>query len=78
MQTELSNVTGMTRGGGINSVTQALTAVSGVSNVNVSLAGGEATVEVNERLTSPEQQKSAVRGAGDGVNGPNTAQNHQG
>lgn len=78
MKTEHLKVTGMTCGGCISIVTQALKAVSGVSDVKVSLAAGEATVQFDERLTSPEQLKSAVKGAGYGVDGPNAAQRHQG
>ncbi|MEQ1934494.1 MAG: heavy-metal-associated domain-containing protein [Fimbriimonadaceae bacterium] len=78
MKTEHLKVTGMTCSGCISSVTQALKAVSGVSDVNVSLAAGEATVQFDERLTSPEQLKSAVKGAGYGVDRPNTTQRHQG
>jgi copper chaperone len=78
MQTELLKVTGMTCGGCISNVTQALKAVSGVSDVEVSLAAGEATVQYDERLASPEQLKSAVKGAGYGVNAANTAQEPRG
>jgi copper chaperone CopZ len=67
MQTQLLKVTGMTCGGCISSVTHALKAVSGVSDVKVSLSAGEATVQFDERLTSPEQLKSAVTSAGFGV-----------
>jgi copper chaperone len=67
MQTELLKVTGMTCGGGTSTVTHALQAVTGVGDVNVSLAAGEAAVQYDERLTSPEQLKSAVKGAGYGV-----------
>ena len=71
MQTELLKVTGMTCGGCISNVTHALKAVDGVGDVNVSLAAGEATVQYNERLTSPDQLKSAVKGAGYGVDASN-------
>jgi copper chaperone CopZ len=64
MQTELLEVAGMTCGGCISNATHALKAVSAVSDVEVSLAAGEATVQYDERLTSPEQLKSAVKGAG--------------
>ena len=74
MQTEIVNVTGMTCGGCTGSVTNALKAVHGVSNVTVSLATGEATVQYDERQTSPDQLKSAVTVAGYGVETPNTAQ----
>jgi len=77
MQTELLKVTGMTCGGCISNVTHALKAVSGVSDVNVSLSAGEATVKFDERLTSPEQLKSAVTGAGYGVDGTNAAHSHK-
>ena len=67
MQTELLKVTGMTCGGCTSSVTHALRAVTGVGDVNVSLSAGKAAVQYDERLTSPEQLKSAVKGAGYGV-----------
>ncbi|MEO8188368.1 MAG: heavy-metal-associated domain-containing protein [Burkholderiaceae bacterium] len=67
MQTELMKVTGMTCGGCISNVTQALKAIDGVGDVKVSLSAGEATVEYDERLTSSDQLKSAVKGAGYGV-----------
>ena len=67
MQTELLKVTGMTCGGCTSNVTRALKAIPGVSDVKVSLSAGEATVEYDERFTAPEQLKSAVKGAGFGV-----------
>ncbi|MEO7034023.1 MAG: heavy-metal-associated domain-containing protein [Polyangiaceae bacterium] len=70
MQTEHIKVTGMTCGGCTSNVTQALKAVKGVQQVDVSLAGGEATVQFDEQLASPAQLKSAVQNAGYGVNGP--------
>lgn len=57
MQTELLKVTGMTCGACISNVTKALKAINGVGDVKVSLSAGEATVQFNERLTSPEQLK---------------------
>ena len=74
MQTELLNVTGMTCGGCTGSVTKALKAVAGVDDVSVSLSTGEATVQYDEKLTSPDQLKSAVKGAGFGVDTASTAQ----
>jgi copper chaperone len=68
MQTELLKVTGMTCGGCASAVTKVLKAVSGVSEVTVSLSTGEAAVQYDEHLTSPDQLKSAVKGAGYGVN----------
>ena len=67
MKTEHLIVTGMTCGGCINSLTRALKSVSGVSDVNVSLATGETSVQYDENLTSPEQLKSAVDNAGYGI-----------
>ena len=78
MQTELLKVTGMTCGGCASNVTHALRAVSGVSNVKVSLSAGEATVQYDERLTLPDQLKSAVKEAGYGVDAIGTEQKSQG
>ena len=77
MQTELLKVTGMTCGGCISNVTHALKAVDGVGDVNVSLAAGEATVQYNEQLTSPDQLKSAVKDAGYGVDMSNAGPGRQ-
>ena len=77
MQTQSLKVTGMTCGGCTSNVTHALKAITGVGDVKVSLAAGEATVQYDERLTSPEQLKSAVKGAGYGVDVTNAAHSHQ-
>ena len=77
MQTELLNVTGMTCGGCTGSVANALKAVAGVGDVKVSLSTGEATVQYDERQTSPDQLKTAVKGAGYGVDTSRTAQKPQ-
>ena len=74
MQTEHLKVTGMTCGGCTSNVTNALNAVKGVEDVAVSLSEGEAVVQYDERLTSPEQLKSAVKGAGYGVDAVGTNQ----
>lgn len=78
MQTEFLKVTGMTCGGCISKVTHALKAINGVGDVKVSLSASEATVQFDEHLTSPDQLKSAVKGAGYGVDTTNTAQKSQG
>jgi copper chaperone len=78
MQTELLNVTGMTCSGCTSSVTKALKGVNGVSEVDVSLAAGEATVKYDERQTSPEQLKSAVKNAGYGVGDANATKSNKG
>lgn len=64
MQTEQFKVTGMTCGGCTSKVSHALKTMPGVNDVKVSLSAGEATVQYDERLTSPDQLKSAVEGAG--------------
>ena len=78
MQTELLRVTGMTCGGCTSKVTHELKAIPGVSDAKVSLTAGEASVQYDERLTSSEQLKSAVRGAGYGADGAKPAHHHQG
>ena len=69
MQTEILTVTGMTCGGCTSKVTAALHAIPGVGDVHVSLSAGEATVQYDERAASPDPLKSAVKGAGFGVDG---------
>ena len=77
MLTEHFKVTGMTCGGCANNVTRALNGIRGVGDVEVSLSAGEATVQYNEQLTSLEQLKSAVKGAGYGVDVTNAGHGHQ-
>ena len=77
MQTELLKILGMTCGGCTRNVTNALKAVSGVNDVQVSLSAGEATVQYDEQLTSPDQMKTAVKSAGYGVDVPNAAHSPQ-
>jgi len=69
MQTERLKVTGMTCGGCTGKVTHALKAIPGVDAVNVSLPAGEATVNYDEKVTSSDELKAAVKGAGYGVDG---------
>lgn len=64
MRTETLKVAGMTCGGCVSSVTNALKAVDGVSAVAVSLQAGEARVEFNENATSPERLRAAIQQAG--------------
>ena len=64
MQTEVLKVTGMTCGGCTSKVAHALKAIPGVADVKVSLPAGEATVQYDERLTTPNQLRIALRGAG--------------
>lgn len=78
MQTEQINVKGMTCGGCTSSVTKTLKAINGVDDVAVSLSNGKVTVQYDEKLTSPEQLKSAVIEAGYGIDASNTTQQTQG
>ena len=67
MKTEHLTVTGLTCGGCVNSLTQALKAAAGVQEVNVILASGETTVHYDENLSSTAQLKAAVENAGFGI-----------
>jgi len=78
MKTELLEITGMTCGGCTSKVMHALNEVSGVSDVKVSLASGEATVQYEEQLASQEQLKAAVKGAGYSADAAEMAQKSQG
>ena len=78
MQTEILKIMGMTCGGCTSNVANALKAVSGVNDVQVSLSAGEATVQYDERLTSPDQLKTAVKNAGYSVDVALAAQKSQG
>lgn len=69
MQVEFMQVTGMRCDHCVSRVTSALKEVPGVGDARVSLAAGEALVEFDERLISPEQLKAAVLDAGYGVDG---------
>jgi copper chaperone len=64
MRTETFKVAGMTCGGCVNTVTNALKAVAGVGSVAVSLDPGAAKVEFDEHTASPELLRAAVRRAG--------------
>ena len=77
MQTETLNVTGMTCNGCTSKIAHALNAIAGVHEVVVSLPDSEAAVRYDEHLTTPEQLKSAVKGAGYGVDAANAAHSHQ-
>ena len=68
MQNETLKVTGMTCDGCSGKVAHALKSLAGVHDVVVSLSANEATVQYDERKTSPDQLKSAVKDAGYGVN----------
>tara|TARA_R110002110_G_scaffold167482_1_gene368478 strand:- start:25729 stop:25983 length:255 start_codon:yes stop_codon:yes gene_type:complete len=78
MQTELLKIAGMTCGGCTSRVALALEAITGVNDVKVSLSDGNATVQYDETMTSPEQLKVAVREAGYSVDATGAAQKPQG
>jgi copper chaperone CopZ len=78
MKTERLEVTGMTCSGCAGKVTRVLEELDGVSDVNVSLAAGEATVQFDERLASFDQLESAVKRAGYGVGGAPAIHSHEG
>jgi len=69
MQVETFKIAGMMCNGCVDKVAHALRAVDGVGDLQVSLANDEATVQFDERSTSLEQLKTAVREAGYGVDG---------
>ena len=67
MQTSTFNVTGMTCGGCVAAVREVLSAVNGVENVDVSLAGHSATIQFDENKTNIANLKSAVVAKGYGT-----------
>jgi len=78
MKNELLNITGMTCDGCSSKVAHALKAVNGVHDVVVSLPDHEASVRYDEHVTTHEQLKSAVQGAGYGLSDGSSAQKPQG
>jgi copper chaperone len=64
METTTIKVSGMTCMGCVNSVKRVLSAVKGVSTVDVSLDKGSATVQYDAAVAAPAQFKSAIEGAG--------------
>jgi len=64
MRTETLKVGGMTCGGCVGAVTNALRAVTGVEDVVVTLKPGEARIEFDERATSLDRLREAVQRAG--------------
>jgi copper chaperone len=69
MQTDSMTVSGMQCGGCVTKISQTLKSVTGVEDVQVSLASGQVTVRYDERRTSPPQLEAAVISSGFGVNG---------
>ena len=64
MRTETIKIGGMTCGGCVSNVTNAINAVDGVKNVEVTLKTGAARIEFDEGTTSPALLRAAVKRAG--------------
>ena len=64
MQTDSMTAMGMTGDGCAGAISKALRAIDGVTDAQVSLANADATVQFDERLTSPETLRAAVQSAG--------------
>ena len=64
MKTTTLNVKGMTCMGCVNSLTKALSAVSGVTKVEVSKEQANARIEYDETKTNEAQFKTAIEEAG--------------
>ena len=64
MRTEILKVTGMSCGSCVTNMASSLEAIAGVSEVKVSLATDEVTIQYDERQTSPGRLQSAVDAAG--------------
>lgn len=77
MQTEILKVSGMTCGGCVSKVTNALKAITGVDSVNVSLADGQAKIQFDSSITSSAELISAVKSAGYGANDTKSVSGHQ-
>ena len=60
MQTLKFDVHGMTCGGCTGSVQSAVSKITGVSHVDVTLRPGTATVQIDPTLVTPEQIESAI------------------
>jgi copper chaperone len=64
MQIEHLTVNGMSCGGCVTRVTEALTAIPGVGGVDVALSTGKVDVTYDERLAQRARMTSAVEEAG--------------
>jgi copper ion binding protein len=74
MKTQTFQIDGMTCGGCVSAVTNALKAVDGVRDVAVSLTPGQARVEFDESAATPERLRAAIEHAGFEVGTQNAAQ----
>ena len=64
MKQSILNVEGMSCNHCVKAVTDALTALDGVSNVNVDLAGKKVTVEYEEETVSLDRMRDAIEDDG--------------
>ena len=64
MQQTIINIKGMTCGGCTGSVTRVLSALAGVSTVNVSLAHANAEVAFDPNVINLDALRKAIEGAG--------------
>ena len=68
----------MTCGGCTTKITRALKALPGVGGVTVSLTTQDAIIQYDDKLTSPDQLKLAITGAGYGLAGVNIPKKAEG
>lgn len=73
MKSESLKISGMTGEGCADKVEQALKAIGGVSDVTVSLAMMEATVQYDENIATRQHLQAALLGAGYGVEAARSA-----
>jgi copper chaperone CopZ len=64
MQTEHLTVNGMSCGGCVTRVTEALKALPGIGGVEIALSTGKVDVTYDERLAQAAQMNSAIERAG--------------
>ena len=68
MQTEILRLIGLTNDAGAEQIANALDAIDGIDDFNISIAGGSVTVRYDERLTTSRQFQQALIEAGYGIN----------
>lgn len=76
LQTDSFFVTGMQCGGCTNKLSLALRRLSGVDDVQISLASGEVTIVYDPALVSPERIQEAVIRTGFGTAGIDATNGH--
>ena len=76
IQTDSFFVTGMQCGGCTNKLSLALRTLSGVDDVQISLASGEVTIVYDQTLVSPARMQETVIRTGFGTGGVNATNGH--